>query len=105
MSKDHTPPLPVSLTAADRYRFGAMHYPAHGEPQARPLIAGATGSAQRFYSPFATFAASHGIAIWTLDYRGVGPFGHMGYFKPRAEALWRETLEWLRASLSPHAMP
>jgi hypothetical protein len=26
--------------------------------------------------------------------RGLGPIGHMGYFRPRAEPLWREALAW-----------
>jgi predicted alpha/beta hydrolase len=30
----------------------------------------------------------------------MGPIGHIGYFRPRAEALWRETLAWLRAPLA-----
>ena len=36
---------------------------------------------------------------------GMGPIGHMGYFKPRAEALWRETLEWFRAPLPAPSTP
>lgn len=38
----------------------------------------------------------------TLDPRslGMGPIGHVGYFRPRAEALWRETLAWLRAPMA-----
>jgi predicted alpha/beta hydrolase len=26
--------------------------------------------------------------------RGLGAIGHMGYFRPRAEPLWREALAW-----------
>jgi hypothetical protein len=26
--------------------------------------------------------------------RGLGPIGHMGYFRVRAEPLWREVLAW-----------
>jgi len=38
----------------------------------------------------------------TLDprSRGMGPIGHIGYFRPRAGALWQETLAWLRAPLA-----
>jgi predicted alpha/beta hydrolase len=34
----------------------------------------------------------------TLDPRelGLAAIGHMGYFRPEASALWRETLDWLR---------
>ena len=72
MSTEHPPPQPVQLTAADGYRLTALHYPAVGAAQARLFVAGATGVAQRFYAPFANFAASQGIDVWTLDYRGVG---------------------------------
>ena len=37
----------------------------------------------------------------TLDPRkfGMRSIGHIGYFRPRAEALWQETLEWFRAPI------
>ena len=65
-------PQPLQLLAADGYRLGALHYPAAGQPKARLIVAGATGVPQRFYAHFASFAASQGVAVWTLDYRGVG---------------------------------
>ena len=42
----------------------------------------------------------------TLDPRSrrMGPIGHVGYFRPRAEALWQETLAWLRAPLAATPM-
>jgi predicted alpha/beta hydrolase len=72
MSTDQPSPRPVPLTTADGYGLTALHYPAVGAAQARLFVAGATGVAQRFYAPFANFAASQGIDVWTLDYRGVG---------------------------------
>ena len=72
MSKTNLVPEPLQLLAADGYRLGALHYPAAGQPKARLLVAGATGVPQRFYAHFASFAASQGVAVWTLDYRGVG---------------------------------
>ena len=65
-------PEPLQLLAADGYRLGALHYPAAGQPKGRIIVAGATGVPQRFYAHFASFAASQGVAVWTLDYRGVG---------------------------------
>lgn len=40
----------------------------------------------------------------TIDPRsaGMGPIGHMGYFRPKAAPLWNEALDWFEA-LSPHA--
>lgn len=29
---------------------------------------------------------------------GLGPIGHMGYFRPKAQALWDEALHWLAAN-------
>jgi predicted alpha/beta hydrolase len=26
--------------------------------------------------------------------RGLGPIGHIGYFRPQAASLWQETLDW-----------
>ena len=58
MSTDQPSPRPVPLTTADGYGLTALHYPAVGAAQARLFVAGATGVAQRFYAPFANFAAS-----------------------------------------------
>jgi predicted alpha/beta hydrolase len=65
-------PEPLILTAADGYRLSATYYPAAGALRGRVVVAGATGVPQRFYRRFALFAASHGHATWTLDYRGIG---------------------------------
>lgn len=65
-------PRSFTLCAADGYPLQAIHYAPASEPAACLIIAGATGVAQRFYSRFAQFAAAQGIAVWTLDYRGIG---------------------------------
>ncbi len=49
------------------------------------------------------FCAGQDIDVCTLDNRDLKhqdmePIGHMGYFRPHAMALWRETLDWLRDS-------
>ena len=55
------------------------------------------------------FMAGYRHAPWTaldLDPREHGPIGHMGYFRPQAQALWRQVFEWFdaatpRAAVSP----
>jgi predicted alpha/beta hydrolase len=94
MSTEHPPPQPVQLTAADGYGLTALHYPAVGAAQARLFVAGATGVAQRFYAPFANFAASQGIDVWTLDYRGVGLSR-----PPDLRAFQMHYIDWARLDL------
>jgi len=60
-----------SVTAPDGYALGACRYQAD-DPQARIVVAGATGVPQRFYRRFATHAAARGYEVITFDYRGVG---------------------------------
>jgi predicted alpha/beta hydrolase len=62
----------VPLTAADGYPLVGIHYPAAGTTLAHLVVAGAIGVPQRFYRRFAEFAAAHGFATTTLDYRGIG---------------------------------
>ena len=42
----------------------------------------------------------------TLDSRrdGLGPIGHMGYFRPRAQPLWNEALAWFDGQRMASAM-
>ena len=63
---------PLALHAADGYPLQATAYSPAGIPQGRLIVAGATGVPQRFYARFARYAAEQGIAVWTLDYRGIG---------------------------------
>jgi predicted alpha/beta hydrolase len=72
-----------------------LHYRANGEPQARLIVAGATGVAQRFYGPFATYAARQGMAVWTLDYRGVGLSR-----PPNLRGFRMNYLDWARQDLA-----
>jgi len=72
MSKESQPASPIALTAADGYKLTAVHCASAGRARGRLIVAGATVAPQRFYSHFAQFAARQGIAVWTLDYRGVG---------------------------------
>lgn len=60
------------VPAADGYPLGVTHVAPSGPAQGRLIVAGATGVPQRFYARFARFAAAQGIAVWMLDYRGVG---------------------------------
>jgi predicted alpha/beta hydrolase len=60
------------LPAVDGYPLGATHMAPSGPSEGRLIVAGATGVPQRFYARFARFAAERGIAVWMLDYRGVG---------------------------------
>lgn len=63
---------PIELAALDGYPLAARRYQAIGVARGNVLMAGATGVPQRFYRPFAQFAASRGFNVLTLDYRGVG---------------------------------
>ena len=67
----HTPE-PLHLVAADGYRLGTLRYPAEGQFKGRLIVAGATGVPQGFYKRFAQYAATQGLEVWTLDYRGIG---------------------------------
>ena len=43
----------------------------------------------------------------TVDPRrsGIGPVGHMGYFRPQARALWNEALDWFDSQLGLPPQP
>ncbi|HUR24700.1 MAG TPA: hypothetical protein VM327_01645 [Candidatus Thermoplasmatota archaeon] len=61
----------VALRAADGYRLAATYFPGRGRAKDAVVIAGATGVKRSFYDAFATFLASRGLDVVTLDYRGV----------------------------------
>ncbi len=88
-------PIPLKLRAADGYPLGALHYRPTDPVQGRLIVAGATGVPQRFYSHFANFAASQGIAVWTLDYRGVGLSR-----PPDLRGFRMDYLDWARLDLA-----
>jgi predicted alpha/beta hydrolase len=58
--------------SADGYPITAIRYPSRRPVRAHLIVAGAVGVAQRFYRPFAEFAASAGYSTMTFDYRGIG---------------------------------
>lgn len=69
-----TPPAArqQTLTAQDGYALTALVYEPHGPRRGNIVVAGATGVPQLFYKAFAEYAAIHGYATLTLDYRGIG---------------------------------
>ena len=95
MPQENQPPVAVQLNAADGYRLWALHYAAAGEARGRLIVAGATGVAQRFYAHFARFAASRGMDVWTLDYRGVGLSR-----PPSLRGFRMDYLDWARLDLA-----
>lgn len=63
---------PLQLQATDGYLLSARRYQGVGDLKGNLLVAGATGVPQRFYRPFAEYAARRGFNVLTLDYRGIG---------------------------------
>lgn len=66
------PPVDLELVAGDGYRLAATRFAAAGEPRAAVLVAPAMGVPRRFYREVATFLATRGADVLTLDYRGIG---------------------------------
>lgn len=62
----------IDITAADGRRLSATWYPAEVESQGTVVIAGALGVPRRFYRGLAMYFASTGLAVLTVDYRGIG---------------------------------
>ncbi|MEO6699019.1 MAG: alpha/beta fold hydrolase [Paraperlucidibaca sp.] len=62
----------LSLKSRDGYALMAQAYWPSGKCTGRLIIAGATAVPQGFYMRFARYAASRGLAVLTLDYRGLG---------------------------------
>lgn len=58
--------------AAEGASLAARFYPAVGTPRAHLVLHGATGVAQRYYAPFARWAARQGLGVLTYDYRDFG---------------------------------
>lgn len=85
----------IALSASDGYALGALHYPSEAAPRGRLIVAGATGVPQRFYRHFAGFAAARGLAVWTLDYRGVGLSR-----PPDLRGFRMDYLDWARLDLA-----
>jgi predicted alpha/beta hydrolase len=63
----------LTLNAADGYRLAASHYVPEGADTGQYiLLAGATGVPRGFYRRFAEYAASRGLNVITVDFRGLG---------------------------------
>src|SRR5262245_31134797 len=60
------------IETADGHLVGYRTYQPEGSPRALLIIASAMGVSQDFYSPFARWLASQGVATYTFDYRGTG---------------------------------
>ncbi|MBK8070510.1 MAG: alpha/beta fold hydrolase [Ramlibacter sp.] len=88
-------PEQLRLLAADGYPLAALRYTARGPVRGHLVMAGATGVPQRFYRPFAEFAAAQGYTTLTLDYRGIG------LSKPRTLKGFRMAyLDWAHLDLT-----
>jgi predicted alpha/beta hydrolase len=53
-------------------RLAARYYAPQGTVRANLVLHGATGVAQHYYAPFATWAADRGVGVLTYDYRDFG---------------------------------
>ncbi len=56
----------------DGYELGATLFAPEGAPRAIVLVASAMGVRRTFYARFAAYLADAGLAVLTLDYRGIG---------------------------------
>lgn len=61
---------------ADGARLAGRFYPPQGAASAHLVLHGATGVPQRYYAPFATWAAEQGVGVLTYDYRDFGESQH-----------------------------
>ena len=60
------------ITAADGFSLAATEYEPPNAARAVVVINAATAVKRRYYERFALYLASHGFAVVTYDYRGVG---------------------------------
>ena len=95
MSPEAQPVTRIDLTASDGYRLGALAYEPSRPSRGRLIVAGATGVPQRYYGHFARFSVRQGIAVWTLDYRGVGLSR-----PPSLRGFRMDYLDWARLDLA-----
>lgn len=61
-----------TLRTRDGHELAARAYVPSGPVHRAVLIGAAMGVPQRFYQPFATWLAEHGVAVLTFDWRGTG---------------------------------
>lgn len=69
---DCAAPERLTLSARDNYPLAADYFAASGRAKGAVLIAGAMGVPRGFYAQFAHYLTAHGLAVLTLDYRGLG---------------------------------
>ena len=62
----------VRVAATDGFSIAATEYEPPGAARAVVVINAATGVRRRYYERFALHLASHGFAVVTYDYRGIG---------------------------------
>jgi predicted alpha/beta hydrolase len=67
------PSLAIPVVAKDGLSLGAdLHLPSESPPRAAVLLAPAMGVPRAFYRRFAEYLAGGGLAVLTVDYRGIG---------------------------------
>jgi predicted alpha/beta hydrolase len=72
VSRQLTPAEAIRITAADGRAIAATSFAPEREPRAVVVINAATAVKRRYYDRFAQYLASHGFAVVTYDYRGIG---------------------------------
>ncbi|WP_095588367.1 alpha/beta hydrolase family protein [Actibacterium ureilyticum] len=72
MSADTNPEFTPVTIRAKGARLTARFTPAVGPTRANLVLHGATGVPQRYYQPFARWAAQRGVGVLTYDYRDFG---------------------------------
>jgi predicted alpha/beta hydrolase len=65
-------PRAVRVAAADGFELAATEFAPDGPPRGVVVVNAATAVRRRYYDRFALFLASHGLAVVTYDYRGIG---------------------------------
>ena len=63
---------PIRITTGDGFELGATEFAPDMTPRGVVVINAATAVRRRYYDRFAQYLASHGFAVLTYDYRGIG---------------------------------
>lgn len=72
MNAENCPESAPVVIHAEGATLSARFTPAVGPPRANLVLHGATGVPQRYYQPFARWAALRGVGVLTYDYRDFG---------------------------------
>src|SRR5688500_129802 len=67
-----TAEVAIRVRAADGFDIAATRFEPNAAPRAVVVVNGATAVKRRYYERFARHLASHGFAVITYDYRGIG---------------------------------